>query len=132
MRQGNACHVTVVEITGGALSLPGAASTTKDDMLPNPSVRPVSTLVARVLRFLATQPREWVNCSVIAAALTESEGGKLRHVLAELAEVGWLRSGAAGYSLDVPAGQNPADYRARLLAWVQTLYPDLPAEGPAG
>ena len=131
MRQGNACHVTVVEITGGALSLPGAASTTENDMLPNPSVRPVSTLVARVLRFLATQPREWVNCSVIAAALTESEGGKLKPVLPELVDMGWVLSGPAGYSLAVPAGATPSDYRATLLAWLAGLYPDMPPETTA-
>jgi hypothetical protein len=97
-----------------------------------PAVRPVSDLGARVLRLLARSPREALRNAEIAHALTESEGGKLKYLLADLGERGWLAPGPAGYRLAVPGGADPAAYRLALLAWVADACPGLPDDPPPG
>jgi hypothetical protein len=97
-----------------------------------PAVRPVSDLGARVLRLLARSPRESLRNAEIASALTESEGGKLKYLLADLGERGWLAPGPAGYRLAVPAGADPAAYREALLAWIADVCPGLPDDPPPG
>jgi hypothetical protein len=94
-----------------------------------PAVRPLGRLGVRVLRLLARWPRGRAKNVEIADALTESEGGKLKTILGDMVERGWLESGHGGYALRLPEGVGPDDYRASLLDWLARSFPEIGEEG---